>query len=111
MPIIKSKTDLGHISDRMIAQAIKETILSLEQSYGIAYEATQLGWFFVCEDEQELLENLPNLNFSIHEKIHLGDIEYVEKKPLWYEVYILLNDNEGILIYVPMAILSNINLS
>ena len=42
---------------------------------------------------------------AVGQKLSLGEVEFVEKKHDWYEVYIMLNDNEGILIYVPTEIL------
>ncbi len=79
----------------------------MEQQYDEPYQATLHGWFVICEEESDLSEPLPHLTFSLSDKLHLGEVEYVEKKQNWYEVYVLLNDNEGILIYVPHAILLN----
>ncbi len=76
-----------------------------------SYQATLHGWFIICEDESDLSEPLANLTFSLSDKLHLGEVEYVEKKQNWYEVYVLLNDNEGILIYVPNDVFDNHSLT
>ena len=107
MKCIKTKDDLLHLDNEAIRESISNHILTLEQQYDEPYQATLHGWFIICEDESDLSELLPHLTFSLSDKLHLGEVEYVEKKENWYEVYVLLNDNEGILIYVPNAILLN----
>lgn len=49
---------------------------------------------------QELFQPLPNLSFSLYERSS-GEAEYIEELISdWYEIYILLNDNEGILVFI-----------
>ena len=61
--------------------------------------------FFQHEQQRSrCVSGLENLSFSLSEKLNMGEIEFVEKKKDWFEVYIMLNDNEGILVYVPKAI-------
>lgn len=104
MKFIRSKVQIQNVQEQPIAQAILETIQMLEDQYEEPYQATQHGWFVVCENDQDLIQPFPHLTFSLAEKLNAGEVEFVEKKPDWYEVYILLNDNEGILVYVPKAI-------
>lgn len=111
MKCIKTKDDLSHLEDEAIKESISNHILTLEQQYDEPYQATLHGWFIICEDESDLSEPLANMTFSLSDKLHLSEVEYVEKKQNWYEVYVLLNDNEGILIYVPHAILLNHSLT
>lgn len=111
MKCIKTKDDLSHLENEAIKESISNHILTLEQQYDEHYQAILHGWFIICEDESDLSEPLPHLTFSLRDKLHLGEVEYVEKKQNWYEVYVLLNDNEGILIYVPHAILLNHSLT
>lgn len=111
MKCIKTKDDLSHLEDEAIKESISNHILTLEQQYDEPYQATLHGWFIICEDESDLSKPLPHLTFSLSDKLHLGEVEYVEKKQNWYEVYVLLNNNEGILIYVPHAILLNHSLT
>lgn len=111
MKCIRVKDDLLHLDNEVIKESISNHIQTLEQQYDESYQATLHGWFIICEDESDLSDPLPYLTFSLSEKLHLGEVEYVEKKDNWYEVYILLNDNEGILIYVPHAILLNHSLT
>jgi len=111
MKCIKTKDDLSHLEDEAIKESISNHILTLEQQYDEPYQATLHGWFIICEDESDLSKPLPHLTFSLSDKLHLGEVEYVEKKQNWYEVYVLLNDNEGILIYIPHAILLNHSLT
>lgn len=111
MKCIKTKDDLSHLENEAIKESISNHIETLEQQYDEPYQATLHGWFVICEEESDLSELLPHLTFSLSDKLHLGEVEYVEKKQNWYEVYVLLNDNEGILIYVPHAILLNHSLT
>ncbi len=111
MKCIKIKDDLSHLENEAIKESISKHILTLEQQYDEPYQATLHGWFIICEDESDLSEPLTNLTFSLSEKLHLGEVEYVDKKEEWYEIYILLNDNEGILVYVPNDILLNYSLT
>jgi len=104
MKFIQSKAEIQQIQEQLIAQAILETIQMLEEQYEEPYQATQHGWFVLCENDQDLIQPFQNLTFSLAEKLNAGEVEFVEKKKDWYEVYILLNDNEGILVYVPKAI-------
>lgn len=104
MKLIKSKSDIQKVHEQPIAHAILETMQILEHQYKEPYQATLHGWFVVCEDEQDLIQPFENLSFSLSEKLNMGEIEFVEKKKDWFEICILLNDNEGILIYVPKAI-------
>ena len=105
MQLIKSKADIQKVHEQPIAHAILETMQILEHQYEEPYQATLHGWFVICEDDNDLTEPFPQLSFSLSEKLSLGEVEFVEKKQDWYEVYIMLNDNEGILIYVPTDIL------
>ncbi|MDC4688178.1 hypothetical protein OHV80_12265 [Acinetobacter baumannii] len=111
MKCIKTKDDLSHLENEAIKESISNHIETLEQQYDEPYQATLHGWFVICEEESDLSELLPHLTFSLSDKLHLGEVEYVEKKDKWYEVYVLLNDNEGILIYVPHVILLNHSLT
>lgn len=104
MKLIKSKSDIQKVYEQPIAHAILETMQILEHQYEEPYQATLHGWFVVCEDEQDLIQPFENLSFSLSEKLNMGEIEFVEKKKDWFEIYIMLNDNEGILVYVPKAI-------
>ena len=104
MLYIKSQSDLQQVSDDSIRASISLHMQTLEHQYDEPYQATLHGWFVVCEDEQDLIQPFENLSFSLSEKLNMGEIEFVEKKKDWFEVYIMLNDNEGILVYVPKAI-------
>lgn len=111
MKCIKTKDDLSHLENEAIKESVSNHILTLEQQYDEPYQATLHGWFIICEVESDLSEPLTNLTFSLSDKLQLGEVEYVEKKENWYEVYVLLNDNEGILIYVPNDIFHNYSLT
>ena len=111
MKYIKHRDDIKYVINREIALAISNTILQLEAQYEESYQATQHGWFIVCEHAQELFQPLPNLSFSLYEKIKNGEAEYIEELSDWYEIYILLNDNEGILVYVPNMIFEQYQLN
>ncbi|MDY6468672.1 hypothetical protein SKM57_08800 [Acinetobacter faecalis] len=101
MQIVQRREHLGQIHEQAIADAISSTMDILEAQYQEAYQATLHGWFVVCEGEKDLTDPFTHLTFSLAEKLNTGEVEFVEKKQDWYEVYIMLNDNEGILVYVP----------
>lgn len=101
MQYIKSLYDVEQVSDDSIRASISLHIHTLERQYDEPYQATLHGWFVICEDDNDLTEPFPQLSFSLSEKLSLGEVEFIEKKHDWYEVYIMLNDNEGILVYVP----------
>ena len=111
MKHIKHRDDIKYVINREIALAISNTILRLEAQYEESYQATLYGWFVVCEYEQDLTEPFTDLTFSLAEKLHAGEVEFVEKKQDWYEAYIMLNDNEGILVYVPNMIFEQYQLN
>lgn len=104
MKFVQNKADISTVRERPIADAILDTMQMLENQYEEPYQATLHGWFVVCEHEQDLIQPFPHLTFSLAEKLNAGEVEFVEKKKDWYEAYILLNDNEGILVYVPKTI-------
>ena len=104
MKYIKTLSDLSKVTDHLIQASISLHIQKLEREYIEPYQATLHGWFVVCEDEQDLIQPFENLSFSLSEKLNMGEIEFVEKKKDWFEICIMLNDNEGILVYVPKAI-------
>lgn len=105
MQYIKAVSELANISDNSIRDSIVTYIQTLEQQYHEPYQATLHGWFIICEDDSDLTQPIANLSFSLAEKLQSGEVEFVEKKQDWYEVYITLNDNEGILVFVPIEIL------
>lgn len=105
MQSIKTSTDLIHITDHAIRESIASHMQTLAKQYAEPYQASLHGWFVVCEHDADLLQPFSGLTFSLAEKLQSGEVEFVDKKQDWYEVFILLNDNEGILIYVPIAIL------
>lgn len=111
MQIVQSRENLCLIQDKAIAHAISTTMDELEKQYQEAYQATLYGWFVVCDSEQDLTEPFTHLTFSLAEKLHAGEVEFVEKKEDWYEAYIMLNDNEGILVYVPNMIFEKYQLN
>ena len=54
MKHIKHRDDIKYVINREIALAISNTILQLEAQYEESYQATQHGWFIVCEQGKEL---------------------------------------------------------
>lgn len=107
MQYIKTKIELAQVVNNTIRASIALHMQILSQQYAEPYQATVHGWFVVCEHECDLLEPFLGLSFSLVEKLQSGEVEFVDKKQDWYEVYILLNDNEGILIYVPTSLLAD----
>ena len=105
MQTIKSKAELAQVVNNTIRASIALHMQTLSQQYAEPYQATQHGWFIVCEHAQELFQPLPNLSFSLYEKIKNGEAEYIEELSDWYEIYILLNDNEGVLVFIPRMLL------
>ena len=105
MKYIKHRDDIKYVINREIALTISNTILRLEAQYEESYQATQHGWFIVCEQGKVLFQPLPELSFSLYEKIKNGEAEYIEELSDWYEIYILLNDNEGVLVFIPRTLL------
>ncbi len=87
-----------------IIERIRSIISSIEVQYQEIYDPSLHGWFILCEQEQDLLQTVPELTFSLIEKIRRGEAEYIEKYQGWYEVYLLLNDNEGILALIPSSL-------
>lgn len=104
MNIVKSKQDLAFVMNPALHLAISNTIDRIEIDYQEVYQATLHGWFVVLEHAHELEEPIAGLSFSIINKLDSGEIEYVEKCSYAYEVYITLNDTEGVLIYIPYHI-------
>lgn len=116
MKIIQKLADLVVLDDvtplhSAIKLSISSIIQSLEQQYETAYEATLYGWFLVCESVNDLTDPLAELSFSVYEKINNGEVEFIEQQTDWYEVYITINDTEGVLVYVPKYLLSGNQLS
>lgn len=105
MQSIKTSSELSQIIDCSIRESITWHMQTLAEQYAEPYQASLHGWFVVCEHDFDLLTPISGLTFSLTEKLQSGEVEFVEKKQDWYEVYILLNDNEGVLIYVPTTIL------
>lgn len=105
MQYIKTHSELAKVVNESIRGSISLHMQTLAEQYAEPYQATLHGWFVVCEHDADLLEPFTGLSFSLSEKLQLGEVEFVDKKQHWFEVYILLNDNEGILIYVPTAIM------
>lgn len=102
MQCIKSKTDLSGVNNSAIAASIANAISEMEQQYQDTYDVTQYGWFVICEQEKDLIQPLPQLPFSVVEKVNNEEAEYIERLNEWYEVLIMLNDTEGVLVYVPI---------
>ncbi|MDQ8937123.1 hypothetical protein [Acinetobacter rudis] len=105
MQYIKAVSELANVSHDSVRDSIRTYIKTLEQQYHEPYQATLHGWFIICENDSDLTQPIANLSFSLAEKLHSGEVEFVEKKQDWFEVYITLNDNEGILVFVPIEIL------
>ena len=111
MNIIKSKSDLEHVMNHAIRLAISSAIDRIEIEYQEDYQATQHGWFVVLEHTDELSVPIAGLTFSVLEKLNASEIEYVEKCRHACEVYITLNDTEGVLIYIPDQIYSSLGIN
>lgn len=111
MNIVKSKQDLDRVKDRAIRLAISSAIDRIEIEYQEDYQATQHGWFVVLEHSHELSVPIAGLPFSILDKLNASEIEYIEKCPHACEVYITLNDTEGVLIYIPDQIYSSLGIN
>ena len=111
MKHIKHRDDIKYVINREIALTISNTILRLEAQYEESYQATQHGWFVVLEHSHELSVPIAGLPFSILDKLNASEIEYIEKCPHAFEVYITLNDTEGVLIYIPYQIYSSLGIN
>ncbi|UTO18348.1 hypothetical protein NGC85_10325 [Acinetobacter sp. Z1] len=110
MNIVKSKRDLEHVMNQAIRLAIASAIDRIEIEYQEDYQATQYGWFVVLEHTHELNVPIAGLPFSILDKLNASEVEYIEKCPYACEVYITLNDTEGVLIYIPYQIYPNLGI-
>lgn len=104
MYVIKSKAQLRQLPDFFIRNAIHSIIERLELDYGEPYDPNMYGWFVVCDSLDDLLKPLLNFRFSIAGRIENNDYEFLEKKPERHELLLMLNDIEGILVYIPDAI-------
>ena len=105
MHYFKINSELAKVTNGSIRESITLHMQTLAEQYAEPYQASLHGWFVVCEHDADLLHPFSGLTFSLAEKLQSGEVEFVDKKQDWYEVFILLNDNEGILIYVPTSIL------
>lgn len=107
MIYIQSKEAVKQVDDLSIANAIREHIHRFETQFQEPYQATQHGWFVVFESLEDLTANFPSLDFSLSQKLNACEVEYVQRTGEWFEVCIVLNDTEAILIYVPQQILNS----
>ena len=111
MNIVKSKQYLAFVMNPALHLAISNTIDRIEIDYQEEYQATQHGLFVVLEHSHELSVPIAGLPFSILDKLNASEIEYIEKCPHAFEVYITLNDTEGVLIYIPYQIYSSLGIN
>lgn len=104
MQLVRNKTDVAFVSYEIIAKQIAHVIAQLERDYCEPYQASNFGWFAICDHVDDLFKPLADCGFSIDERLDAERFEFLESKPQWCEILILLNDIEGVLIYVPIDI-------
>lgn len=110
MNVIRSLEAIAMLPSNAISIHIQRELDGLLTEFPQPYDPSVHGWFVVCESVNDLYAPLACLPFSILDILRAGTYDWLGQYPQHYEVLVMLNDNEGVMVYLPMTLIETMPL-
>lgn len=105
MKIIRDIATVQGLAKDKVRLSIENELEKLLHDFPQAYDPSLHGWFIVLETVSDLYAPLATLPYCLYEKLKHQEFDWLGHHTDFYQVLIVLNSNECVLVYVPMQIL------
>lgn len=108
MKIIRDIDSIAQLPEGQIRQHIQAELNGLLAEFGQPYDPSFHGWFVVLETVNDLYAPLALLPYSLISKLQDHAFDWLGKTNAHYEVLLIVNDNESVMVYLPASLLQNL---
>lgn len=104
MKVIRQLDAIAEVDNLAIRLDIEAELLKLLFDFNEAYAPSVHGWFIVLETVSDLYAPLGSLPYSLLDKLQANTYDWLGKTADYYQVLLIVNDNEGLMIYLPLSL-------
>jgi hypothetical protein len=108
MKIIRDIDSIAQLPEGQIRLHIQAELNGLLAEFGKPYDPSFHGWFVVLETVNDLYAPLALLPYSMISKLQDHAFDWLGKTNAHYEVLLIVNDNESVMVYLPASLLQNL---
>lgn len=108
MKVIRDVESIAQLPEGHIRLHIETELNSLLKEFGESYTPSFHGWFVVLETVNDLYAPLALLPYSLISKLQDHAFDWLGKTNAHYEVLLIVNDNESVMVYLPASLLQNL---
>ena len=108
MKIIRDIDSIAQLPEGQIRLHIQAELNGLLAEFGQPYDPSFHGWFVVLETVNDLYAPLALLPYSMISKLQDHAFDWLGKTNAHYEVLLIVNDNESVMVYLPASLLQNL---
>lgn len=108
MKVIREVESIAQLPEGHIRLHIETELNSLLEEFGESYTPSFHGWFVVLETVNDLYAPLALLPYSLISKLQDHAFDWLGKTNAHYEVLLIVNDNESVMVYLPASLLQNL---
>ena len=108
MKVIREVESIAQLPEGQIRLHIETEVNGLLAEFGQPYDPSFHGWFVVLETVNDLYAPLALLPYSMISKLQDHAFDWLGKTNAHYEVLLIVNDNESVMVYLPASLLQNL---
>jgi hypothetical protein len=108
MKVIRDVESIAQLPEGQIRLHIETELNGLLEEFGESYTPSFHGWFVVLETVNDLYAPLALLPYSLISKLQDHAFDWLGKTNAHYEVLLIVNDNESVMVYLPSSLLQNL---
>ena len=108
MKVIRDVESIAQLPEGQIRLHIETELNGLLEEFGESYMPSFHGWFVVLETVNDLYAPLALLPYSLISKLQDHAFDWLGKTNAHYEVLLIVNDNESVMVYLPASLLQNL---
>ena len=108
MKVIRDVESIAQLPEGHIRLHIETELNGLLEEFGESYTPSFHGWVVVLETVNDLYSPLALLPYSLISKLQDHAFDWLGKTNAHYEVLLIVNDNESVMVYLPASLLQNL---
>ena len=108
MKVIRDVESIAQLPEGQIRLHIETELNGLLEEFSESYTPSFHGWFVVLETVNDLYAPLALLPYSLISKLQDHAFDWLGKTNAHYEVLLIVNDNESVMVYLPASLLQNL---
>lgn len=108
MKVIREVEAIAQLPQGQIRQHIESELEKLLAEFPQDYSPSVHGWFVVLDIVDDLYAPLDVLPYSLFSKLQDHSFEWLGKAKAHYEVLLIVDDNESVMVYVPALLLHHL---